>query len=364
MTVVDCHAHIFPPLHGACGFPDAETHLLYQQRAMHTHGNQPVRRLRDHAVVPEKHLWDALDASEAGRAGDVRFRVGRYGRFEWEQDGEAYYVQFLPPGLQGMAAPPAFMATQMDYAGIRTAVLQNDAIYGNLSAYFSEAMRRHPGRFIGLARVDEAFAHRDDQIAALTDAVQRLGMKGLYFSTPGFFRNGYREYYTDPSFRPFWDAVRALGIPVFWVFFNQSPAGDFGDEMRLFLTWLARYPDVPSVLVHGLPTGLWEDEADRVRFPGVRGRGDAISGLFRGPVPHRVGGTDGLPLCEGAGPSPAGLRPVRAGPPALGFGHAQCGALLHLPAGVDLPPGLLHLYGRRGHGEGAGGERAEVVRGG
>ena len=33
--IVDCHAHIFPPLAGACGLPDAATDLVQQQRAMH-----------------------------------------------------------------------------------------------------------------------------------------------------------------------------------------------------------------------------------------------------------------------------------------------------------------------------------------
>jgi hypothetical protein len=66
--IIDCHAHIFPPLAGACGFPDAATHLLHQQRAMHEHGNQPYRRLRDDAVVTERALWASDDASVAGRS--------------------------------------------------------------------------------------------------------------------------------------------------------------------------------------------------------------------------------------------------------------------------------------------------------
>ena len=54
LAIVDCHLHIFPPLAGASGFPTAEAHLTHQQRAMHVHGNQPYRRLRDHAVVTER----------------------------------------------------------------------------------------------------------------------------------------------------------------------------------------------------------------------------------------------------------------------------------------------------------------------
>ena len=40
------------------------------------------------------------NASVSGRR-DVGFRVGRCGRFEWEANGEAQYVQFLPPVLKG-----------------------------------------------------------------------------------------------------------------------------------------------------------------------------------------------------------------------------------------------------------------------
>ena len=74
--IIDCHGHIFPPLAEACGFPDAATHLLHQQRAMHVHGNQPYRRLRDHAIVGERPLWNAEDPSEAGRARDGPFLRG------------------------------------------------------------------------------------------------------------------------------------------------------------------------------------------------------------------------------------------------------------------------------------------------
>jgi hypothetical protein len=144
-AVVDCHGHIFPPLAGASGFPSVEAHLVHQQRAMHVHGNQPYRRLRDHAAVAERPLWQASDPSETGRATEVRFQAGRFGRFEWERDGERYYVQFLPPHMQDLSAPPEGMVVEMDYAGVGTAVLQNDHIYGNLAEFFAEAARGWPG---------------------------------------------------------------------------------------------------------------------------------------------------------------------------------------------------------------------------
>jgi hypothetical protein len=168
--IIDCHAHIFPPLAGACGFADAATHLLHMQRAMHEHGNQPYRRRRDDAIVTEHALWTADDPSVAGR-GEVGFRVGRCGRFEWEVVGEAQYVQFLPPYMADMSAPAEVIVRQMDYAGVATAVLQNDHIYGDLAEDFAAARARHPGCFIGLAQVQEAWAYRDDQL-------ERLGRTG------------------------------------------------------------------------------------------------------------------------------------------------------------------------------------------
>ena len=267
LDIVDCHAHIFPPLREACGLPDVETHLLYQQRAMHTHGNQPVRRLRDHQITAARDLWDKDDPGESGRATDVDFRVGRMGRFEWNKDGEDYYVQFLPPSLQDMHFAAEAMIVQMDYAGIRTAVLQNDHIYGDLADYFAAAIARYPDRFIGLANVDEAFAHTDEQLAVLDHSIGELGMSGLYFTLAGFFRNGYSAYFSDRAFYPFWDAVASLQIPVFWVFLGDSPVGGFKEEMGLFRKWLERYPHIPSVLVHGLPTALFADEQGRVAVP-------------------------------------------------------------------------------------------------
>ncbi len=40
------------------------------------------------------------------------------GRFEWEANGEAQYVQFLPPYMADMSAPAEVIVRQMDYAGV------------------------------------------------------------------------------------------------------------------------------------------------------------------------------------------------------------------------------------------------------
>lgn len=265
--IIDGHAHIFPPLAGACGFADAATHLLHQQRAMHEHGNQPYRRLRDNAIVTARPLWSAEDSSIAGRR-DVNFRVGRCGRFEWDSDGESHYVQFLPPYMADMSAPADVIARQMDYAGIATAILQNDHIYGDSAEDFAEAARRHPGRFIGLAQVQEAWAYQDSEIARLVDQVERLGMAGLYFTYSGLFRNGYAIRPSDPVYDPLWRTVAKLDLPVWWVHRDNSPFGRYEDELADLARILERHP-LRSVLVHGLPTSRYADANDRLTLPPV-----------------------------------------------------------------------------------------------
>jgi len=267
--IFDIHCHIFPALAGACGFQDAATHLLHQQRAMHVHGNQPYRRERDHAVVAERALWDPDDPSPAGRRTDVAFRVDGHGRFRWMTGGEPTYVQFLPPGMVDLSISAETLVTGMDYAGIATGLLQNDHIYGNLAEDFAAAAAHHPGRFVGTAQVEEAFAFRDEEIARLHDQVTRLGMKALYFTTTGLFRSGYRPLHDDRAYDPFWAEVQALGLPVFWVQSARGPVGSYEDEMRCMARIMERFPKLTHNLVHGVPTALYADERDRLKPPAI-----------------------------------------------------------------------------------------------
>ena len=266
--IIDCHAHIFPPAAGASGFPDAETHRLHQQRAMHVHGNQPYRRKRDDAIVTERMLWDAADPSPAGRR-DAQFRAGRFGRFEWSGGREDYYVQFLPQWMDDLSMSAERLIAFMDYAGVATSILQNDHIYGNLAEDFAAAAKAHPGRFVGLAQVEEAFAYRDEELARLNDEIGRLGMAGFYFTTTGMFRSGYKPMHSDPAYDPYWKLVEESGLPVFWVQSANSPVGTYEDEMRHLAKIVERFPAIRHVLVHGVPTSLYADENDRLKLPAI-----------------------------------------------------------------------------------------------
>lgn len=266
--VIDCHAHFFPPCAGASGFADIALHRLHQQRAMHMHGNQPYRRLSDNAVVTERMLWDADDPSPAGIK-NVAFSAGRFGRFQWRKDGESYYVQFLPPWMEDLSMSAEKLVALMDYAGIATAVLQNDHIYGNLAEDFAEAAARYPGRFVGLAQIEEAFAYEDTEIERLRDQITRLKMSGLYFTTTGLFRSGYKPLHSDRIYDPFWAEVERLNIPVSWVQSARSPVGTYEDELKHLETIIERFPKIHHVLVHGIPTSLYADENGKLTFPSI-----------------------------------------------------------------------------------------------
>jgi len=266
--VIDCHAHIFPPAGGASGFADVASHRLHQQRAMHMHGNQPYRRLSDNAIVTERMLWDANDPSPAG-AKDVSFSAGTFGRFQWKEDAENYYVQFLPPWMEDLSMSADKLVALMDHAGIATAVLQNDHIYGNLAEDFAEAALRHPHRFIGLAQIEEAFAYQDTEIERLNDQIHRLKMTGLYFTTTGLFRSGYKPMHSDKVYDPFWAEVERLNIPVSWVQSARSPVGTYEDELEHLEAIIKKFPRIRHVLVHGIPTSLYADEKGKLTFPSI-----------------------------------------------------------------------------------------------
>jgi len=266
--IIDCHAHIFPPAATAAGFPDVATHLLHQQRSMHMHGNQPYRRLADRSLVVERPLWDANDPSPAGRR-DVDFRVGSHGRYEWTVDGEDQYVQFLAPWMSNLEMPAETLLAYMDYAGVATAVLQNEHIYGNLAAEFADAAATHPGRFVGLAQVEEAFAYTDRELERLSHEIDRLGMAGFYFTTTGMFRSGYAPMHSDPAYDPYWKFVEKSGLPVFWVQSGSSPVGTYEDEMRHLARIVERFPGIRHLLVHGVPTSLYAGDDDRLKLPPI-----------------------------------------------------------------------------------------------
>jgi predicted TIM-barrel fold metal-dependent hydrolase len=112
-------------------------------------------------------------------------------------------------------SPPEYMVSEMDAAGVDVAVLQNTSLYGKLNDYISECIRQYPERFIGLARIEEAYVDNDAQLIELHRCTQEAGLQGLFFTVGGFWRNAYSQNLDDTRYNAFWDEVTRLGLVVY-----------------------------------------------------------------------------------------------------------------------------------------------------
>jgi predicted TIM-barrel fold metal-dependent hydrolase len=261
LVIVDAHNHIFPHLGGKCGFDSQEEHRQFLQLYISKHG-EPARRLRDHVHVPEAEnaLHDGKLQGPEGLSESANFRVGKFGRFEWDYEGETYYRSFLPPSLQEMTSPIGFILQQMARAGVDCAILQNARLYGRLNREFSDAMLKHPGKFIGLADVRETEAHTQGEIDRLTNAVKGLGLRGVYYANRGLFLDRYQSSFDDARFDPYWEAVRELRIPIFWELQGVPlpTSASYLEQIDRLNRWCDRFADIPCILTHGISPGYLE----------------------------------------------------------------------------------------------------------
>lgn len=250
--IVDSHAHVFPPMGGASGHRTRREHMAYIQHMLMFH-HQPVRRVDDNSIVSDQTLYNGHDVSMDGLT-EVNFRGGEHGKFLWSVGGIDYYLQYLPNTLTKLAAPPELMVAQMDYAGVDRAVIQTGHSYGKLNQHLSDAVRKFPGRLWALAMIDEWRADDPSQIHTLDHAINGLGLNGLWFQTGYLPQQNRKEALDDPVFRPFWDHVNDMGIPVYMNVTSPVPGPDaYLAELEAFGRWVVRYPDVKVMLPHGLP---------------------------------------------------------------------------------------------------------------
>ncbi len=269
--LIDCHAHVFQNWQGACGHASAAVHLKYLQKTV-TRPAARTFRARDGLEVQPSMLFDPADATWAGLA-EVDFRVGRFGQLAFTWEGEDYYVQYMPVGMQDIECPPEFMIAQMIVAGVDHCILQAGGGYGAMNDYNAFAQHQHPGRFSGLLHVDEPTADRASTLAEVARAADVLGLKGLYYAQD-FSRHGYERNVDHDDFRAFWDAIVSRRLPVF-IELSSAPGYDRSGYIRNLLcldALLTRHPGHRFVLVMGPPvahfgmSGRWmfPDEVLRV----------------------------------------------------------------------------------------------------
>ncbi len=263
--IVDSHAHAFPPMGGPAGHSSTRGHTRYLQQMLASH-HQPVRRADDGSIVRGRTLAH-VDNPTLDDLTEVDFRGDAYGRFAWTVDGVEHSLQYLPPTLTRLSAPPELMVAQMDFVGVDRAVLQTGHVYGRLNGYLSQAVRRFPDRLWGLAMVDEWLVDSPGQRAALDRAIGGLGLHGLWFQTGNLHLHGRGESFDDPVFGAFWSHVADMGIPVYLNLAGAPPGREaYLAELAAFARWRSRHPRIPLVLPHGISLFRFMDDG-RVRIP-------------------------------------------------------------------------------------------------
>ena len=263
--IVDCHAHVFAHWQGACGHPSRAVHLKYLQKVV-TRPAARAFRVRDGREIKPTMLFRPDDNTWAGLT-DVGFRVGRFGQLCFTYEGEDYYVQYLPVGMQELACPPELMLSQMIYAAVDHCILQAGGGYGAMNDYNAYTQHQYPQKFSGLLHVDEAIADRADTQAELDRAVDVLGLRGLYYAQD-FSRHGYARNVNHPAFGGFWDKVVAYRLPVF-IELSSTTTYDRAGYLANLLALdelLVRYPTHRFLLVMGPPAGYFATSG-RWEFP-------------------------------------------------------------------------------------------------
>ena len=150
--IVDCHVHVFQEWEGACGHPSGAIHLKYLQKVV-TRPAARAFRARDGKEIRPAMLFRPGDNTWSGLT-DVDFRVGRFGALCFTHEGEDYYVQYQPVGMQNIVCPPELMLAQMTNAGVDHCVLQAGGGYGAMNGYNAFAQHQYPAKFTGLLHVD------------------------------------------------------------------------------------------------------------------------------------------------------------------------------------------------------------------
>lgn len=231
--IVDVHAHAFPPLAGACGYASAAEHLRYMQVHLAVRG----------PVVDR-------DGPDFGADDDVDFRVGRFGRLEWDKDGKPGYTQWMPPSLQDMAAPPELLLAQMDHVGVDRAVLYQGHVYGRLNDYLADCARRYPDRLTAVAQIPEPEADRPETIDELRRCVRDLGMRGLYYEIEAFRVMASPHSVDDARYNRLWEELSALGVPLVWDIGRHLDPAEHLRQLCKVRAVIERFPRLVSILSH------------------------------------------------------------------------------------------------------------------
>ncbi len=284
--IIDSHAYCFPPGDTKAGYADAREHLRWMQ-AEHAVHHQPAWRVRDRAPASSEAIAPA-SPGDWSTLPDVDFRVDRiHGRVVWTIDGEDCTKQFYPPHLRNLEYTPDGLIAEMDYAGVDAALLHTNPMLNRDSAFQAECVAAFPGRLYSMAPVDEwrVASETDRVIEEIERAVRVHGLHAVKFNATLSYRGGVErgsggvergsggERWSGGAFRPFWDAVTALNVPVFFTLgagpvlgYRSDLVQGYLDELGVLMDWMDRYPDTVCSITHGFPWRMFIEDS-RIVLP-------------------------------------------------------------------------------------------------
>ena len=300
--IFDSHIYCFPPPDSLAGNATVEDHLAYWQRTYALH-HQPAFRVGDRTPGNSRQLLDPRPGDPFRLAADRNFRVDRAtNRLVWTADGDDYTKQMLPPNLIEFSAGAAI--AEMDYAQVDRALIHVDAMLTRDAAYLAACVKAFPNRLVSMAPIDEWLipTNPDAAIRQAYEAIEVHGLHALKIIPEYAYRATQSRSFDEPAWRPFWDAVNQLGVPIFFTLGpgrgSTDPRAGFIQELWTLRRWLDRYPQVTASVTHGFP---WREFLDGGQFA----LSDAMWGPFAGSTlsmevcfPVRVGDRFDFPYRE------------------------------------------------------------------
>ena len=284
--IIDTHVYCFEPLGHPAGHASGAERLRWVQSA-HAEHHQPAWRVRDRAAASSSVL-NPESRHDLSCLPDVNFRSDHArGRVLWTVDGEDYTKQFFPPNLRNVEFTPDSLIAEMDYAGVDVALLHTVPMLGRDSNYLSQCVQQYPQRLRSMAPVDEWRLRNETEavIEELFLAIKQNCLHAIKFIPPLAYMNG-AEPWDDGLYRPFWEAITTLNVPVFFTLGTVPESSDetsiaehrtgYLNELKILMRWMERYPNTVCSLTHGFPWRVFLED-DRIVLP------DSIWEPFQNP---------------------------------------------------------------------------------
>jgi predicted TIM-barrel fold metal-dependent hydrolase len=255
--IVDTHAYVFRAADEPAGHASGNEHLAYWQWGYAVH-HQPAFRTRDRVPVPAAAaaLLAPTPTDPWARA-DLDFHADHTtGRLVWSLDGEEYTKHYLPPNA--LAFTPGQLIGEMDYAGVDWVLNHVDMSLDKGNDYFAAAVRAYPNRIRSMVSIEEwRIADEPEQVAREAADAIATGLHAIKIMPEYAYKMSRVRSFDDPSWRPFWDAVTTIGVPLFFSFGGTPGITDrrsaFINELLTLKRLAARYPETKVSVTHGFP---------------------------------------------------------------------------------------------------------------